>query len=502
MKKISIILLAGLFLGASLSSCKKDPNNAIGTLNPFAAIFVVKNAYKGTDVQLNTDNLAGASTTGGIVISDAQKGNMTKGTLVIQNTDRGITRGLIIELGDVAVPFVPGDSVVVKLEGGTLAKKEGSIRLKGLSIGAVTKISSGKTQKIQTVPANLILASPATYEGTLLTITNATFTPKPAPGAVYSGNKLVNDGFGDLTIHTESTASYANQALSESVNVTGIMFATATANGTGAQIWPRSDADIFAIRSQDSSPVLITGYLIDPNGSDANYEYIQLMATEDIDFSVRNFAVVTTNNAGGSTPVGLPTKGWATGGLRTYKFNLTAGKVTKGSIFYVGGNKNINGAGSTDISSANWINSTLYANVPGAGFGDITTNLLANSGNLAGIAVFASATVDETTVPVDVIFFGGSGSFYSAGPPEVGYRITNTDYYDLKNPASQADQVFFGAGSNTGKFAFTTAISFAKLGGVYNVSKGRWAVGRTLTSVAVPATATLSVIEGGTSLEP
>jgi hypothetical protein len=144
----------------------------------------------------------------------------------------------------------------------------------------------------------------------------------------------------------------------------------------------------------------------------------------------------------------------------------------------------------------------MYMTVDGDGFGTRTSNLLANSGNAAGIAVFDKITVDATTVPVDVIFYGGAGSLYSAGPPERGYRITSNDYYDEKNPSTQAEQPFFNMGSNTGKFSFPTASSFARLGGRYNRISGRWTTARTLSNVALTAATPLSAIEtGGTTIE-
>jgi len=505
MKKIITYICTATFLLTLFNSCKKDVNHSLGTVNPFAAIFVVKNAYKGIDLQLDADKLAGAISTGGIVISDATNGNIPKGTVVIQNTDRGITRGLIIELGNsTIVPFMPGDSVVVKLTGSSLVKDAGSLRLRGLGLSAITKISAGKVQKTQTVPSNIINANPLNYEGTLVTVTNGTFEPKPTAAEIFSGNKVLNDGFGKLTLHTEATATFANQVMTEGVNVVGILFASTGATGINHQVWPRSSTDIVPLKSLETSSVLITGYLVDPNGTDANHEYIQFLATENIDFAVTPFAVVTTNNAGSNIPIGFPVDGWATGNQRTYKFNLTAGKVNKGEYFYVGGaNKLINGAGSTDISNAKWIRNIAYNTEVGDDFGAISTNLLANSGNPGGIAIFKTTNITASTVPVDVVFWGtaGNGSVFTAGPPPIGYRITNTDYYDTLNPTTQVEQPMFNQGSNTGRFPFPAAISFAKLGGIYNTSKGRWTVGRTLTNVAVAPTATISEIEGGTSLE-
>jgi hypothetical protein len=224
------------------------------------------------------------------------------------------------------------------------------------------------------------------------------------------------------------------------------------------------------------------------------------MATKTIDFATTGFSIVTTNNAGTSTPTGFPANGWATGGLRTYKINLTSGTVQRGQYFYVGGNKNIWGAGSTSPTSVVWFSKT-YASVAGDGFGTATTNLLANSGNAAGIAVFDLTNVTADTIPVDVIFYGGGGSLYTPGPPERGYKITNTDYYDITNPSTLALQPYFNMGSNTGKLAFPAATNFSQLGGRYNTTTGRWTAARTLNGIALTTTSTLDAIEGATILE-
>ena len=500
MKKIYLFLQLALLTSIFMTACKKDKNNAEGTLNPFAAMYVVKNAYKGSDVQLSPDKLGGATITGGIVISDKQNGNIPKGTLVVQHTTRNFTRGIIIELGDVEVPFIPGDSVIIQLEGATLANVNGSLRLRGLSLPAVTKISSGNQQKMQTVPSNLIIAKPLNYDGTLVTVTNAIFDPEPTNDEVYRGDKIVNDGFGNLTMHTEANASFATEEMPKGVSLVGIIFARSGADGENHQIWPRTADDIVPLRSLESSPILITGYLVDPTGSDANNEYIQFIATEAIDFAVTPFAVVTTNNAGSNIPIGAPVNGWATGNQRTYKFNLTTGSVAKGEMFYIGNsNKLINGAGSTDISNAKWIRNIAYNSVEGDDFGSTTTNLLANSGNPGGISVFRTTNVTSESVPVDVLFWGGTGNgaVFGAGPPPTGYRITNTDYYDILNPTTQVEQPFFTQGSNTGRIGFPTAASFVRLGGVYNVTTGRWTVGRTLTNIVLTATTPLTTIESG-----
>ncbi|MGZ8545553.1 MAG: DUF5689 domain-containing protein, partial [Flavisolibacter sp.] len=99
------------------------------------------------------------------------------------------------------------------------------------------------------------------------------------------------------------------------------------------------------------------------------------------------------------------------------------------------------------------------------------------------------------------IFYGGGGQIFSAGPPERGYRITNTDYYDVVNPVSLVEQPFFAQGSNTGKFSFPTTANFTQLGGTYNKSTGRWTSARMQQNIVLTNASVVSEIEGATTIE-
>jgi hypothetical protein len=180
--------------------------------------------------------------------------------------------------------------------------------------------------------------------------------------------------------------------------------------------------------------------------------------------------------------------------VRTYKFNINSGTVKKGQFCYVGGNKVIWGGGTTDISNAVWIASKEYSTVNGDDFGTATGNLLANSGNVAGVAVFAGLTVTGTSVPLDVVMYGGNGLVYSAGPPAVGYRITNNDQYSTV----QDDVIypFYGVGPNIKKFGLPSpAGTFTMLGGIYNAKEGTWPTGRTAKFIVLTNTSPLAAIE-------
>lgn len=488
---LSVLLIAG---------CKKD-NYPGGVVSAYMSIFDVRNIYEGADVVLTKDNLLGAENITGIVTSNPTGNNLPAGIITLQDNRRlNQLRGIAVQVGTAASSFIPGDSLIIKVDGATLTKEGGILQITGVTSANITKVSSGNNINIPIVRANAVLTNPGAYESTLITITRVGFDASYPAGTTYLGNKIINDGFGNILLHTEPTASYANNAIPFLANFTGIVFNLST--DTVPQLWPRNvnDITVLAATAPKIAPLVITGYLVDPTGTDANYEYIQLMATRNINFASNNFSLVTTNNAGTAAPTGFPVNGWATGGARTYKINMTSGSVTRGQYIYVGGNKNIWGAGSTDISSAFWI-SKLYASIAGDGFGTATTNLLANSGNAAGIAVFDLAAVTADTIPVDVMFFGGGGNVYSAGPPERGYKIANTDYYDITNASTLAIQPYFNQGSNTGKLPFPAATFFSKLGGTYNTTTGRWTTARTLNAIPLTNTSTLVEIEGATTLE-
>ena len=222
------------------------------------------------------------------------------------------------------------------------------------------------------------------------------------------------------------------------------------------------------------SQIIISGYITNPIGADKNLEYMQFLAIEDIDFSTNSFAVVVSKNTTNSAPnPGEPAaNGWATGGDRTYKFDLTKGTVKKGELFYVGGRKLINGAKSTDLSSATWISSKNYSDENGDGFGNATTGLFPNSGRAVGIAVFATNDVTANTAPIDVIFFQttGGGVLWEGNK---GYLICDNDLYNTKD-----SQYFRGDGKNKTTFANAkeedTNSYFTKLGGVYDSVAKKW----------------------------
>ncbi|AXY77887.1 hypothetical protein D3H65_29575 [Paraflavitalea soli] len=500
MKKIILYSFFLLSL-ASLWGCKKD-NYPGGAINSFIGIYDLRNIYKGQDVTLTKENMLGSTSITGMVVSEHSGGNLPAGLLVIQDMRRlGLLRGIAIPIGAEAANYHPGDSVVANVEGALLKRVDGILQITNLPANAIKKVSSGNSYLALRVPISFMLANPADYESVLSVIVKGGFDPLPAAGDVLSGDKLLNDGFGNITLHTAANASFANLQAPVLANFYGIAFNT---NGPEGTLVPRfhlrTDNDVVVLSSViEIPPVIITGFMSDVAGGDGNYEYIQMMATKDINFATTPFSVVVTNNANASNPSGYPVNGWATGNQRTFKFNLTTGSAAKGSFFYVGGTtKRINGSGSTSMSTSNWIRTLDYVNNNGDGFGAKTGGLFANSGNASGLAVFEGTDLTGNSKPVDVIFVATGGSLYTAGPPAMGYRITNNDWYDVKNPITLQDQPFYRQGSNTLSLTYATADQgyFNLLGGEYNLSLGRWTKARTQTNYLLTKQSPVTEIEG------
>jgi hypothetical protein len=499
MKKTNYILC--LLYASLMWGCKKDGYPG-GRISPYMALYDVRNLYRGEDVTLTRDNMLGSTSIAVMVVSDHSGNNLPEGLLVVQDNRRlSQLRGLAIPLGADAASYVPGDSLHINVEGAVLTRVNGNLQLTGITKDRIKVVSSGNTIPLRRVPINKILDKPEDYESTLAVIVKGCFNPLPDAADTFAGDKTLNDGFGNLTLRTSSKAAFAGSNVPLLANYFCIVHNEPSGDSVLPQLYLRTGDDIDVLTTElEVSPVVIAGYMADVKGGDGNYEYVQLLATRDINFADSPFAVVVTNNANASTPTGYPAKGWATGDKRTYKFNLYSGTVSKGEFFYVGGaGKRINGSGSTSMAGSKWIRAFNYVNIDGDGFGTKTGGLFANSGNASGVAVFKDSNVTADSRPVDVIFIGTSGSLYTPGPPALGYRITNNDYYDVKDPITKKDQPFYQNGSNTMGLVYNTPSDqgyYNMLGGEYNVSLGRWTKARVQNVLLLTKESALTEIEG------
>ncbi len=242
-----------------------------------------------------------------------------------------------------------------------------------------------------------------------------------------------------------------------------------------SQIMFAVGAAVLLSASPVRSQLFISEYLANPPGTDSPYEYVELIATENIDFAQTPFSVVFANN-------GAPTTaGWIAGSSITYGFSITAGAVARGDVVYVGG--------SSMAPTGPKLRTLNTYTTAGDGFGDPAAGVLGNGGGSAdGIAVFnvGIGALTPSTAPVDAVFFGTSlgGAVVNSGAD--GYQLPVNDLYaGGKLQTTSFITIDPPSGSNT------------VASGVYDYTTDSW-----LTPRAFSLTATLSDNASSITLVP
>lgn len=482
-----------LLLFAAIWSGCEEHDYAEGVLSPYTTIGDVRNLYKGSDVTLTRKNLMDASKFSGVVISNPANGNSPDGLLIIQNQVGSKVKGIAIAL-ETASSYAFGDSLVIDVEGAVLKKVNGSLQLTGISDTKIEVAASNRPVNARAVSSLTLNTSPQEYESTLVQVKSAVVSPAPEFGQAMTGDWQIMNGENGIGLHVEADAAFAAEDMPASASFAGIFILSQASDAEPPvlQIWPQNLTDITdIIAPPDPNAVLgehaviITGFVNDAKGADGNYEYFQFMATQDIDFTKTPMSVITCTNAGSAQPYAgaAAQQGWATGGGRTYKFNLTSGTVKKGEFFYVGGSRMlINGPNSTDIEDAKWIKTIDYVNNAGDGIGDKSGGLLPNSGNAGGIAIFEGIDIKESSVPMDAVFYGGTGKTTMVDLVNgYGYRVPKNEHYNPVDPDTSIEQPFFYQGTNQYVIPHAAPADqgiFVKLGGEFDVTTGTWTTPR------------------------
>ena len=138
---------------------------------PFKAI---RDLYKGKDSKLGSYKI------GGVVISDALNKNISSGSVVLQDGDRGIS----VYFGG-TVSYNIGDSIVLDITGDSLINYRGSLEIKTIyGTAKPTPVATNKTVFPVEINVQNLSAALSDIEFTLIKIKSAT-----ASGAVSFGGK-------------------------------------------------------------------------------------------------------------------------------------------------------------------------------------------------------------------------------------------------------------------------------------------------------------------------
>lgn len=238
---------------------------------------------------------------------------------------------------------------------------------------------------------------------------------------------------------------------------------------------------LFAIHLNAQNPgLVISEILANPVGTDSCKEYVELLATQNINFSLTPYTIIVNNNG---TATNL---GWVNGGAISYAFAITTGSVAAGDVVYVGGS--CMSPTGTQLRTIN----VKYTNGDG-GLGVFNSaGVFGNGGsNADGVGVFnlPVSAITSSTVPTDVLFYGtGIGSaLVNVGLD--GYQLPVNDLYS----GGKLQSTSFLAPDPSSDIIITAT-------GVFNTSTNVWstprsiATGTTLTS----GVSSLSLTNSGT----
>jgi len=215
--------------------------------------------------------------------------------------------------------------------------------------------------------------------------------------------------------------------------------------------------------------LLISEILTNPNGNDSPFEYVELLATTNINFVTTPYTIVFTDNGTATS------NGWKAGSSVTYAFLINTGSVTAGQVVYVGGS-----------SMAPLSNGGLALRVKNTGstngdnFGSSNTGgVLGNGGsNCDGVAVFnvTAASITSSSIPVDAIFFGNQvGTAFRSSTS--GYQMPVNDKY---NGGKLSNSIYLAPDPGADQLVKATS-------GVYNPATNTFTTPRTFIVTSSPS---------------
>ncbi len=243
---------------------------------------------------------------------------------------------------------------------------------------------------------------------------------------------------------------------------------------------------ISASAFSQSKGLIISEILTNPSGNDSPYEYVELVATTNINFATTPYTIVFTDNGTATS------NGWKAGSAITYAFLINTGSLTTGQVVYVGGSSMAPlSNGGTAIRTKN------TGTTSGDSFGSKNTaGVLGNGGsNCDGVAVFnmTASSISSSTVPVDAIFFGNSvGSAYKSSTS--GYQLPVNDKY---NGGKLLTSSYITSDPSSGDLVKATA-------GTYNPSTNSFTTERTWSTTSSTSynSTSITITSGGGNIAP
>ena len=231
---------------------------------------------------------------------------------------------------------------------------------------------------------------------------------------------------------------------------------------------------LFVFNTKAQNPgLIISEVFANPLGTDSCKEYVELIASQNINFSLTPYTIIVTNNGAASS------SGWVAGGSITYAFGINSGSVGIGQVVYVGGNCMIPNVNLIRTINVKYVNGDGGIGLPNA------SGVFGNGGsNADAVAVFKLpvAAINSLTVPSDVLFFGTGIGTASVSPGNIGYQLPISDLY---SGGCLTGNSFFGPDPGSDVLITTS--------GLFNLANNTWSISRTVSSGTVQTVAVSSV---------
>lgn len=228
--------------------------------------------------------------------------------------------------------------------------------------------------------------------------------------------------------------------------------------------------------------LVISEVLANPNGTDSCKEYVELVATRNINFAQTPYSIIVCNNGVATTA------GWLAGGGLTYGFEVTSGQVSTGDVVYVGGS-----CMTPPASAQVRVLNVKYVNGDGGLGNAAAAGVFGNGGsNVDGVAVFSGliSSLTNSSVPKDALFYGTGIGTASVNAGIDGYQLPANDLYAGGKLNSSS---FFTIDPATD--VIITAI------GLFNTTTNTWSTPRTFSSSTLyTALSSVSLTSNSTGL--
>lgn len=195
-----------------------------GDPNPNLSIYDLRKIYNETPVVLAKSNMKAAVSITGVVISDVESGNAPSGKIVLQGYKGNMVSGIALEVGSEASQYRYGDSLVVKVEGLTLTRKDGVLTVENVPAASIERVASGKSPLISATFSSIsaLEAEVDKYESTLIAL-NSMFVVDPEVGKKFAHNLKITDWVSEIEVPVNAGAVFANQEVSNLANYTFLL---------------------------------------------------------------------------------------------------------------------------------------------------------------------------------------------------------------------------------------------------------------------------------------